>query len=148
MLYALGVVLALAWAAAVRDHPEYGWQDPAKYALYTGIGVTLILGGYAFLLWYVRPTVARMSAAIGQKRGALAPTRFRLTPGRIELETGGRTGNVPWEQVSGAYRTELHLFLLFTGLNGFIVPARCFDTSGEFDAFADAAEQFHHALKT
>ena len=140
MLFGFGIVMCAFWAVAVRDHPKYGIDNPTQYALYVGVGIVIILSGFAFMLWYLRPTIARMSARLGAKRGTLKTTRFQLQPDRIKIETGGNTGSVVWESVTSVDVTANHLFVLFGGLNGFIIPVRSFESREAFDAFAAEAK--------
>ncbi|MBI1318223.1 MAG: hypothetical protein GC168_04620 [Candidatus Hydrogenedens sp.] len=147
VLYGIAVIACVAWAYSVREHPVYGIAHPEKYALYVGIGVGVILAAFYFLLWYARPTLARLSASIGHRKGITKPTQFRVTPAGLELQQDGRTGTAPWGDIRAIGRTEKHLFLLTLGINGFILPARCFENAEAFARFADEAQRLKQMAK-
>jgi hypothetical protein len=145
ILKAAPLVIALVWAFTVRNHPEWGVQNMARYLLYAGIGAPLIVALGWGLLWYLRPTMARVGARIGPRKRMLEPLTLTLQPEHLELRNAAGIGRVPWASVLHAGHTPEHLFILFVGPNGFIVPRRSFTSDEAFEAFAQEAERLKDA---
>jgi len=143
MMHGIAALSCVMWAYSVREHPKYGVaENPEGYALYVGIGVAVILAAFYALLWYARPMLARLSASIGHRKGITQTTKFRAAPEGLLLQIEDRTGTAPWADITAIGRTPTHLYLLTIGINGFILPARCFGSEAEFEAFATRAQDF------
>lgn len=141
ILKAAPVVVAVVWAYVARDHPEWGMQEPGKYWLYVGLGTPIILLLSWAMLWYLRPSMARMSVRMGPRKRMLEPLTITLLPGHVELMNADGRGKVPWASVRHVGSTGEHVFLLFAGPNGFIVPRRSFESDAAFEAYAGEAKR-------
>jgi hypothetical protein len=147
ILKSMPLLVAVVWAYTVREHPEWGMQNPTRYALYLATGIPIIAGLGWLSLWYLRPNIARMSVQMGPRKRMLEPLTMVLEPEGIRLETKAGVGKAPWLGVRHVGKTDDHIFLLFTGPNGFIAPRRDFDNAEAFDAFAETAEHYRAAAK-
>ncbi len=134
------LLLAVAWAWSVREHPDWGIDDPMRYALYVGIGIPIILAASWGSLWYLRPTVTRWSVKSGPRKRMLEPLTITIKNDCIALETEHGKGNVQWVEVRHVGHTPDHAFILFAGPNGFVIPRRSFKSEQDYQAFVAAAE--------
>lgn len=135
------LLLAVAWAWSVREHPDWGIDDPMRYALYIGIGIPIILAASWGSLWYLRPTVTRWSVNSGPRKRMLEPLTITLSEDHIALETEHGKGTVQWNEVRHVGHTAEHAFILFAGPNGFVIPRRCFESEQAYASFVAMAER-------
>ena len=135
------LLLALAWAWTVREHPDWGVHDPARYALYIGNGIPIIVGTAWGGLWYLRPAITRWAVTRGPRSRMLEPVTISIEGDDIVLENAHGRGKVNRTQIRHAGHTDTHCFLLFAGPNGFVIPRRCFKNDQDFLAFVADAEK-------
>jgi hypothetical protein len=130
-MYGIGVALLLVFAGFSYSHETYGAERPLYYMYYIGVSGVVFWGAYVLFLWYIRPTLARLSVRLGRKKGFLAPTTFRVSREGVDLDNADGKGKLGWDSVEEVVEAEAHLFLLLGGMNAFVIPRRCFEGADE-----------------
>ncbi len=121
-LYALGVLLFVAFAWSEMYDPKNGIMHRERYAVYMAISAVVIGGGYSFFLWYIRPTLQRMSLRFGDRKQLLDPVSYSFAREGVIIRNQHGTGRLAWSGVKEIARTPKHLFLWLGGASAFILP--------------------------
>lgn len=141
LMKSLPILAALLLVVGMSTDPEWGIHNPGRYALYVGTGVPIVAGLGWLSLWYLRPSLTRWSVQHGLRSRMLDPLTLTLAEDALLLDTQHGTGRAPWSGVQGTGRTDGHIFILFSGPNGFVAPRRYFRDDAHYDAFWEGLQQ-------
>lgn len=146
-LHGIGIVLFLAFAGFAYGHETYGAARPLYYLYYLAVSALVLGGVYALLLWYIRPTMARMAVRMGPKRAILLSTTFHFSAAGLAVTNEAGKGHMDWASVEGVAQTGDHLFILLGKMNAFIIPKRCFSVDTDAARCYEVAKKYSTAAR-
>lgn len=74
------------------------------------------------------------------------PSTLRPSPEGLNAQHGDREPKrIAWPEVSHIGRDDDHIFIVLGQANAFVIPGRCFEATGHFEAFYESARQYRQA---
>jgi len=137
---ALGAVLVvLAFIGLARaEYPPHvsSWPSvvPTLAVLLLGLGV------YAGSVSLAKARIAQGLYAQGGK--LLRPYTLRMSPESLRIERPGAQASVSWQEVEEIVVTPQCAFIFTAPTYAVVVPARCFASLSDYDAFVAEARSY------
>lgn len=143
--WGFGAALFLVYAWLETGHPTHGLHAPGRYAAYMAFSLALLAPLHYALLWWLRPTLARLDARIGPKKRMRDPATVAIDREGLSIVTARGRGRLPWRGVQDVGSTWDHLFLLTGGAGGLVIPKRAFASHDAYALFYAALMEYFDA---
>lgn len=130
-MYALGLILFIAFVGSEFQNPGHGIGQPVQFAMYVGGGLLVLGVLFAGYLRVVRPLVISAMSRGAAFQELMGVTTLTFDAKRVMVENEQGRTITAWDEVDALAETDTHIFLITGPLRAFIIPKRAFANEKE-----------------